>query len=243
MTNAIQPRSGARDAPDQEVLQRPRGLHARRRVHPRRVRGAGLLGRRRLLRARPRGRRRHRQDRWPSGSSTASRSGRSGRSTSAASAATYASQRYTLARTYEALSKYYDIKYPGEERKAGRPLRVSPAYARHAALGAAFGEKSGWERVNWYESNAAARRRVAAAARLGRARTGRRRSRAEAAATPRPPRACSTSPASRSSRWSAPARSALLRAALRQRRRRGRSGASPTRRCSTTAAASSATCR
>ena len=50
--------------------------------------------------------------------------------------ATYASQRYTLARTYEALSKYYDIKYPGEERKAGRPLRVSPAYPRHAALGA-----------------------------------------------------------------------------------------------------------
>ncbi len=68
--------------------------------------------------------------------------------------ATYASQRYTLERTYEALSKYYDIKYPGEERKAGRPLRVSPAYPRHAALGAAFGEKSGWERVNWYESNA-----------------------------------------------------------------------------------------
>jgi 4-methylaminobutanoate oxidase (formaldehyde-forming) len=70
--------------------------------------------------------------------------------------ATYGSQRYTLARTYEALSKYYDIKYPGEEKQAARPLRVSPAYARHVALGAAFGEKSGWERVNWYESNAPA---------------------------------------------------------------------------------------
>ena len=68
----------------------------------------------------------------------------------------YASQPYTLARTYEALSKYYDIKYPGEERQAGRPLRVSPAYARHRELGASFGEKAGWERVNWYESNAAA---------------------------------------------------------------------------------------
>src|SRR5579862_2475388 len=66
----------------------------------------------------------------------------------------YGSQAYTLARTYEALSKYYDIKYPGEERQAGRPLRVSPVYARHAELGAAFGEKGGWERVNWYESNA-----------------------------------------------------------------------------------------
>ncbi len=67
----------------------------------------------------------------------------------------YRSQSYTLARSYEALSQYYDIKYPGEEKKAGRPLRMSPVYARHAALDAAFGEKGGWERVNWYESNAA----------------------------------------------------------------------------------------
>ena len=45
----------------QEVLQRPRGLHARRRVHPRRVRGARVLGRRRVLRPWSRGRGRHRQ--------------------------------------------------------------------------------------------------------------------------------------------------------------------------------------
>jgi 4-methylaminobutanoate oxidase (formaldehyde-forming) len=68
----------------------------------------------------------------------------------------YRSQGFTLKRTYESLSKYYDIKYPGEERASGRPLRVSPAYARHVALGAAFGEKAGWERVNWYASNEAA---------------------------------------------------------------------------------------
>jgi 4-methylaminobutanoate oxidase (formaldehyde-forming) len=67
----------------------------------------------------------------------------------------YSSQAYTLARSYEALSQYYDIKYPGEEKQAGRPLRVSPVYQRHRELGAAFGEKGGWERVNWYESNAA----------------------------------------------------------------------------------------
>ena len=66
----------------------------------------------------------------------------------------YRSQRFALARTYEALSKYYDIKYPGEEKQAGRPLRVSSAYQRHQELGAVFGEKAGWERVNWYESNA-----------------------------------------------------------------------------------------
>ena len=79
----------------------------------------------------------------------------------------YRSQAYTLARTIEVYSTYYDIKYPGEERLAGRPLRVSPAYARHTANGASFGEKSGWERVNWFDPNARRRRRGAAPARLG----------------------------------------------------------------------------
>jgi len=65
----------------------------------------------------------------------------------------YRSRQFTLARTYEVYSTYYDIAYPNHERIAGRPLKVSPAYARHLALGAAFGEKSGWERVNWYASN------------------------------------------------------------------------------------------
>jgi glycine cleavage system aminomethyltransferase T/glycine/D-amino acid oxidase-like deaminating enzyme len=65
----------------------------------------------------------------------------------------YASRDYTLARTYEVYSTYYDVKYPGHERTAGRPLRVSPVYSRLKDLGAAFGEKSGWERVNWFEPN------------------------------------------------------------------------------------------
>ena len=67
----------------------------------------------------------------------------------------YASREYTLARTREVYSTYYDVKYPGHERSAGRPLRVSPIYGRLAELGAAFGEKSGWERANWFEPNAA----------------------------------------------------------------------------------------
>ena len=70
--------------------------------------------------------------------------------------AAYASRRYTLSRTAEVYSTYYDVKYPGHERDAGRPLRLSPAYPRLQELGAAFGEKSGWERANWFESNAAA---------------------------------------------------------------------------------------
>jgi len=67
----------------------------------------------------------------------------------------YASREYTLARTIEIYSTYYDIKYPGQERLAGRPLRLAPTYDRLRELGASFGEKSGWERANWFEPNAA----------------------------------------------------------------------------------------
>jgi 4-methylaminobutanoate oxidase (formaldehyde-forming) len=70
--------------------------------------------------------------------------------------AAYRSQRHALVRTTEVYETYYDVKYPGHERQAGRPLRVSGAYPRLAALGAAFGEKSGWERVNWFDANAVA---------------------------------------------------------------------------------------
>jgi 4-methylaminobutanoate oxidase (formaldehyde-forming) len=65
------------------------------------------------------------------------------------------SREWTLARTTEVYATYYDIHYPNEERTAGRPLRTSPTYGRLAEEGAAFGEKSGWERVNWFEPNAA----------------------------------------------------------------------------------------
>jgi glycine cleavage system aminomethyltransferase T/glycine/D-amino acid oxidase-like deaminating enzyme len=68
----------------------------------------------------------------------------------------FISPSYTLKRAKEVYETYYDIRYPGHEREAGRPLRTSSAYPWHAEHGAAFGEKSGWERVNWYESNAPA---------------------------------------------------------------------------------------
>jgi glycine cleavage system aminomethyltransferase T/glycine/D-amino acid oxidase-like deaminating enzyme len=68
----------------------------------------------------------------------------------------YRSPSYTLKRTKEVYETYYDVRYPGHERHTGRPLRTSSAYQWHHEHGAAFGEKSGWERVNWYESNAPA---------------------------------------------------------------------------------------
>ena len=66
----------------------------------------------------------------------------------------YRSPSYTLARCVENYATYYDIHYPNEERQAGRPLRTSPAYDELTRLGAVFGEKSGWERSNWFEPNA-----------------------------------------------------------------------------------------
>ena len=68
--------------------------------------------------------------------------------------AAYRSQAYTLARSIENYATYYDIHYPNEERQAGRPLRTSPTYDDLTSLGAVFGEKSGWERPNWFEPNA-----------------------------------------------------------------------------------------
>ena len=66
----------------------------------------------------------------------------------------YGDREYARAQAVETYSTYYDIHYPGEERRAGRGLKRSPAHARVEALGAAFGEKAGWERPNWLEANA-----------------------------------------------------------------------------------------
>jgi glycine cleavage system aminomethyltransferase T/glycine/D-amino acid oxidase-like deaminating enzyme len=68
----------------------------------------------------------------------------------------YRSPSYTRKRTVENYETYYDIPYPDRERSAGRPLRVSPAYGLHTERGAVFGEKAGWERVEYYAPNAAA---------------------------------------------------------------------------------------
>ncbi len=65
----------------------------------------------------------------------------------------YRSPSHTLKRIRETYETYYDIRYPNHERQAGRPLRLSAANSWHCEHGAAFGEKSGWERVNWYSSN------------------------------------------------------------------------------------------
>src|SRR6266852_3779888 len=64
-----------------------------------------------------------------------------------------ASRRYIATRANEVYSTYYDISYPMRERSSARKLRLSPVYARLKDLGAVFGEKSGWERPNWFACN------------------------------------------------------------------------------------------
>ncbi|PWT97566.1 MAG: hypothetical protein C5B52_13540 [Bacteroidetes bacterium] len=67
--------------------------------------------------------------------------------------AQYKSFSYSLARVKENYETYYNIRYPGDDRQSGRPLKISSAYEWHKKQGGVFGEKSGWERVNYYETN------------------------------------------------------------------------------------------
>ena len=82
--------------------------------------------------------------------------------------AAYRSREYTLARTKEIYETYYDVKYPGHERQAGRPLRVSSANARLRELGAVVRGEVGLGARELVRAERGRGRRVAAAARLGR---------------------------------------------------------------------------
>lgn len=68
----------------------------------------------------------------------------------------FADRAYATGRALEVYARNYRVHYPLEEFESGRPLRTSPPYPRLVALGAVFGEKGGWERPNWFASNAAA---------------------------------------------------------------------------------------
>ncbi|MFG2036852.1 FAD-dependent oxidoreductase [Dactylosporangium sp. NPDC048998] len=65
-----------------------------------------------------------------------------------------ASRRWAGARALDGYSRYYDVVYPGQEWATARPLRRSAVWPRLTELGAALGEKAGWERVNWFGVNA-----------------------------------------------------------------------------------------
>ena len=60
------------------------------------------------------------------------------------------STEYVNQRALEYYPKHYSIAWPNYQTKTERGLRKSPLYERLKAKGAVFGEKSGWERAQWF---------------------------------------------------------------------------------------------
>jgi glycine cleavage system aminomethyltransferase T/glycine/D-amino acid oxidase-like deaminating enzyme len=62
---------------------------------------------------------------------------------------------HVCARASEGFNKTYGIVHPSEQWASNRSVRLAPFYERERELGATFFEVAGWERPQWYESNAA----------------------------------------------------------------------------------------
>jgi glycine cleavage system aminomethyltransferase T/glycine/D-amino acid oxidase-like deaminating enzyme len=63
-------------------------------------------------------------------------------------------EHHIYARCAEHFNKTYGIVHPREQWASQRGMRRSPFYPREEALGAVFFDARGWERPQWYESNA-----------------------------------------------------------------------------------------
>ena len=61
---------------------------------------------------------------------------------------------HTRLRTTESFIKTYGIVHPAEQYESDRDQRLSPMHDSEVKLGARFFEAAGWERPQWYESNA-----------------------------------------------------------------------------------------
>ena len=57
---------------------------------------------------------------------------------------------YAAERARECYKYYYYTHYPHDESTVCRPRRISPLHQRMQDLGAVFGTKNGWERVNYF---------------------------------------------------------------------------------------------
>jgi glycine cleavage system aminomethyltransferase T/glycine/D-amino acid oxidase-like deaminating enzyme len=76
-------------------------------------------------------------------------------------------QRYSAELAREAYRYYYFLRYPFDSDEWGRPRRTSALHSRMQDLGAVFGAKHGWERVDYYEPNLPWRRAGADQRRFG----------------------------------------------------------------------------
>jgi glycine cleavage system T protein len=63
----------------------------------------------------------------------------------------YANPEYAAERTREGVKYYYRLRFPNDENEWARPHRISSVHYRLQEMGAVFGEKFGWERVNYFE--------------------------------------------------------------------------------------------
>jgi glycine cleavage system T protein len=63
----------------------------------------------------------------------------------------YSNPEYAAERTREGVKYYYRLRFPNDENEWARPHRISPVHYRLQEMGAVFGEKFGWERVNYFE--------------------------------------------------------------------------------------------
>ncbi len=70
----------------------------------------------------------------------------------------YSDPVYAAERTKECVKYYYRLRFPHDEHEWARPHRVSPVHYRLLECGAVFGEKFGWERVNYFEPGKPSRR-------------------------------------------------------------------------------------
>ncbi len=63
----------------------------------------------------------------------------------------WAGKAFTKARVQDQYAHRFKIHFAGEEREAGRPMRMRPAYAMQAELGARFGLNFGWEHPLFFD--------------------------------------------------------------------------------------------
>ncbi len=57
---------------------------------------------------------------------------------------------FAKARAFDCYTHRFKIHFPYEEREAGRPVRMRPAYEKQKSLGAVFGLNYGWEHPLWF---------------------------------------------------------------------------------------------
>ncbi len=62
----------------------------------------------------------------------------------------FADKDYARAKAHQDYTYMYVIRLPGEERPAGRPIRISPLHEKLTAKGGVFTEAFGWERPKWF---------------------------------------------------------------------------------------------